>query len=289
MGPYGPLHHMQNNIGSIEDFVTLWNQDNLVLPENTHVLPAKQAYRLRPSSLGKSGYITAFYRLLNQFGKPHEAVNNARYYGVREDRFKMGHEAEARIVAVMREVGLAIDVSVPVDMTIAGYPIKGTADIVLGDMVLDVKTMTSSMYGGTYVPSTYRTQLGLYAKALRCTSAAILKFSKDTSELRVCPMDISGTYERVEYILGAIAVMDGLGDLEERIEYVFNVFEVTPPKPQVRLGKPTGRSLTPGDLHMDPLVRDILYRSEVSDGTRYITETYNVEKIARNIRNTYSE
>ena len=274
---------------NLGDFVSWWNTDAVPLTDNTHILPAKQQYRLRPSSLGKSAYITAFYRLLNQYGKPHEAINNKRFYGIREDRFKVGHETEARIVSVMREAGLTLDSSVPCELTICGYTITGTADLVIDDTVIDVKTMTSSMYTGSFVPSTYRTQLGLYAKALKCSGTMLLKYNKDTSELQLLPVDTTGVYERVELVLGMIQVMDNLGNLEEKIEFIFNAFEVTPPKPQIRLGKPTGKSLTPSDLHMDPLIRDILYQNSVVDGVRYITHSNSVQQIAENIQNTYSE
>lgn len=274
---------------NLGDFVSQWNTDAVPLTDNTHILPAKQQYRLRPSSLGKSAYTTAFYRLLNQYGKPHEAINNKRFYGIREDRFKVGHETEARIVAVMREAGLTLDNSVPCELTICGYTVTGTADLVIDDTVIDVKTMTSSMYTGSFVPSTYRTQLGLYAKALKCSGTMLLKYNKDTSELQLLPVDTTGVYERIEIVLGTIQVMDNLSNLEEKIEFIFNAFEVVPPKPQIRLGKPTGKLLTPSDLHMDPLIRDILYQSSVVDGVRYITRTYSVEQIAENIQNTYSE
>jgi hypothetical protein len=270
-------------IHTLDQFVTQWADDTLELPVNqdSNLTPAKQEYRLRPSRLGCAAYITAFEYLLWLWGYPTVAEDN-QYYGRRQDIFTTGHEVEARLVNVMRQCGLMFETQVPVTFTLAKQVIEGTSDMVINDTVVDIKTASASNYKrliSGYNDLTYRTQLALYAYGLGLDDVGLLLYNKDTSELHYKPIRLTNEIDRVHYILELLTEMKGISSLAECIDFIIENFEITLPPCQMRNKESTGRYLVPPDLMYNPVVRDLLHKTEVIAGTRYVTYSYSKQEV----------
>lgn len=274
----------------LQSFVTLWQENAIPLPNNNYTEPSTQPYRLRPSRLGRPAYVTAIDHLIHLHGNKHVAVDNAEYYGRMQDIFRTGHDVEARIVEVMRSAGMqGIEYQVPNSFTMHGYVIEGTADLVIDDTVIDIKTASASNFKrllSGYNDLTYRTQLALYAHALGLKRVALLLYNKDTSELQLKYINLTNELERVSSILSELRTMESM-TLDDAFNHVFDVFEVSDPVPQMRNKVPTGRMLLPPELYYEYKTCDVLWRTEYRDGTRYITMAN--EDPIKTITERYSE
>jgi hypothetical protein len=205
------------------------------------------------------------------------------------DIFKTGHEVEQRIVNVMRDSGMVgYEYQVPCSFEMHGYTIEGTADLVIDNVVVDIKTASTSNYKRLltgYNDLTYRTQLALYAHALGLTEAALLLYNKDTSELTYKPIRLTDELDRVSDILMELRLIEPM-TLDDAFEHVFNTFLVSEPPNQMRNKQPTGMMLVPPELRYEPTVCNVLWQTEWIDGTRYVTGA-NPDPI-ETIRNSYT-
>jgi hypothetical protein len=262
---------------SLHDFVDQWASNTILLPANDYDTPSQQPYRLRPSRLGRPAYVTALEHLVHLHGNNHQAVDNTEYYGRNSDIFRTGHDVEARIVEVMRSANVeTFDYQVPTSFELHGYTIEGTADIVLGDTVIDVKTASASNFKrllSGYNDLTYRTQLALYAHGLNLPRAALLLYNKDNSELQLKYITLTDEVARVTNILGELKLLEEM-TLENAYEYIQETFIITEPPSQMRAKVPTGKYLVPSELWYSPVVCNILWSTEYgSDGVRYVTSS----------------
>lgn len=260
---------------TLQDFVTHWASNDILLPANNYTEPNKQPYRLRPSRLGRPAYITAIEHLIHLHGTPHKGIDNTEYYGRLQDIFRTGHDVEARIVEVMRSANVeSFDYQVPTAFELCGYTVEGTADIILGDTVIDVKTASASNFKRLltgYNDLTYRTQLALYAHGLNLSKAALLLYNKDTSELQLKYINLTDEVARVTHILNELRLLEEM-TLENAYEYIEQTFVLTEPPSQMRNKQPTGKYLVPGELRYETAVCDVLWKTEHGiDGTRYVT------------------
>lgn len=280
-------------IDNIAEFVTHWSDDSITLHSGNDtktITPAKQEYRLRPSRLGGAGYITAYEYLLWLKGY-RELDNTTMYYGRRQDIFTTGHEVESRLVNIMRQAGMVFETQVPVEFTLSEQVIQGTADMVIDDTVVDIKTASNSNFKRLltgYGDLTYRTQLGLYAHGLGLRQVGLLIYNKDTSELAWRPITLTNEVERVATIITEINKMRGM-TTKEAVVFINDTFSVTPPPDQMRQKAPTGKYLVPRELGFNHAMRDLLYNSEVVDGTRYITYEYSQDELAERIEQLCSQ
>jgi len=265
---------------TLEQFVQQWTTNSIPL----RVLdPAKkeqttaQAFRLRPSRLGRMAYITAIEYLINL----HATVPYTRedddslFYGRMRDIFRTGHDVEARIIEVMRSAGITgFEYQVPTTMELAGFTVEGTADLVIDDTVIDIKTASASNYKRLitgYNDLTYRTQLALYAHGLGLDKAALLLYNKDTSELHLKYIQLRDELPRVLKLLELLTPLKEM-TLDDGYGYIHDTFEVSEPVCQVRNKQTTGRLLVPAELRYEYIVRDVIWTTELgTDGTRYIT------------------
>lgn len=254
-------------------FTTHWANNSIRLPDNNHESPSQQPYRLRPSRLGRHAYITGIEHLIHLHGNPHAAIDNSNFYGRMQDIFRTGHDVEARIVEVMRSAGMNhLDYQVPMSLEMHGYTIEGTADLVIDDTVIDIKTASASNYKrliSGYDDLTYRTQLALYHHALGVSNAGLLLYNKDTSEITYKNIILSTELERVSMILNVLRNMEDM-TLEEGWDYMWESFEVTEPPQQMRDRKPTGKLLVPRELHYNDTVARVLWETDYHNGTRVI-------------------
>lgn len=284
------LPHNQGHdamIDTIEQFTTNWANDNILLTaaKPSTITPLKQEYRLRPSRLGGPGYITAYEYLL-WLNSYRELDDGLSYYGRRQDIFTTGHEVEARLVNIMRQAGLVFETQVPVEFNLGGQSIQGTADMVLNDTVVDIKTASNSNFKRLltgYGDITYRTQLALYAHGLQLDKVGLLIYNKDTSELAWRPIQLTNEVERVSDIITALT---GVVDkpIKEAIEYINETFSITEPPDQMRQKIPTGKYLVPRELGFNHTIRDLLYETQVgSDGTRYVTYVYDHDELTERV------
>lgn len=259
---------------SLQDFVTQWASNDIRLPDNEHTSPSRQEYRLRPSRLGRTAYITAIEHLVHKHGLQHQAVNNVEVYGRTQDIFRTGHDVESRIIQIMRAANLeSFEYQVPTSFDLHGYTIEGTADLVIGDTVIDVKTASASNFKrllSGYNDLTYRTQLALYAHGLGLSNVSLLLYNKDTSELALRPIALTTEFSRVNGILAMLREMEDM-TLEDSWLYVTNEFNITTPPNQMRDKSPTGKLLVPPDLWYETVVRNVLWETEKINGTVYVT------------------
>jgi hypothetical protein len=205
-----------------------------------------------------------------------------------QDIFATGHSVEARLVQVMRSAGVQLEYQVPTSFELSGYTIEGTADVIYDDIVIDIKTASASNFkrlSGDYDTLQYRTQLALYAHGLGLKRVALLLYNKDTSELVLKPLQLTSELDRVRTILTELGYIEAM-TLDDAYEYVYNTFLIPEPPNQMRQKVPTGLLLTPPELRYEPTVRDVIYTSEVRDGTRYITG-HNEDPVGT-IRNSYT-
>jgi hypothetical protein len=274
----------------LQSFVTQWADTTIPLPSHNYTEPSKQPYRLRPSRLGRPAYVTVIDHLIHLHGNKHAAVDNTEYYGRVQDIFRTGHDVEARLVEVMRSSGIqGIEYQVPTAFDMHGYTIEGTADVVLDDTVIDIKTASASNFKrllSGYNDLTYRTQLALYAHGMGLKRVALLLYNKDTSELQLKYIPLTNELERVRTILCELRKMETL-NLEDALTQLFDMFSVSDPVLQMRNKVPTGRYLLPPELYYEAKTCDVLWRTEYIDGTRYITDIN--EDPAKTIRERYSE
>lgn len=259
---------------TLQQFVNNWSTNSIVLPPANHTSPSQQPYRLRPSRLGRAGYITALEYLVHLHGNTHQAIDNTEYYGRMQDIFRTGHDVESRIIDVMRSASVEhFEYQVPTTFEMGGFTIEGTADLVIDDTVVDIKTASASNFKrllSGYNDLTYRTQLALYAHGLNIPKVALLLYNKDTSELQLKYINLTTELDRVRNILTELNHLESM-KLEEAFEYVYNIFEVTTPPNQKKDKQSTGKYLVPPELYYETIVRDILWTTETRDGTRYIT------------------
>jgi hypothetical protein len=222
-------------------------------------------------------YITAIEYLINL----HATVpyiredDDSLRYGRMHDIFRTGHDVEARIVEIMRTSGITqFDYQVPTTMRLAGFTVEGTADLVIDDTVIDIKTASASNYKrliSGYNDLTYRTQLALYAHGLGLDKAGLLLYNKDTSELHLRYITLRDELPRVVNILEQLTPLSKM-TLDEGYEFIHDTFMVSEPVCQVRNKQTTGKLLVPAELRYEPVVCDILWTTEYgTDGTRYIT------------------
>lgn len=273
---------------TLEQFVRDWGNNTITLPPANHTTPSQQPYRLRPSRLGRHGYITAVEYLIHLHGQSHKGIDNTEYYGRVQDIFRTGHDVEARIIEVMRSANVEpFEYQVPTSFEMCGFTIEGTADLVINDTVVDIKTASASNHKRLltgYNDQTYRTQLALYAHGLGLSKTALLLYNKDNSDLQLKYINLTTELDRVRNILTELNHLKTM-TLEDAFEYVYNVFEVTSPPSQKRDKQATGQYLVPSELYYEPVVRDVLWNTEVRDGVRYVT-TENPDPLTT-IRNSF--
>jgi hypothetical protein len=275
----------------LQTFTTQWATDSIALPESnhTHLRPAKQEYRLRPSRLGVHAYITAYEYLLHLHFKDAPVCNEPTVYGRRQDIFTTGHEVEARLVNLMRAVGMHFESQVPTTFVLEGFTIEGTADMLIDDTVVDIKTASSSNFKrllSGYNDLTYRTQLALYAHGLQVDNVGLLLYNKDTSELAWKPIQLTLELQRVKdilHLLNSLRKEYEVHGLPQAVEYVIDNFTEPVPVAQMSNKVPTGKYLVPKELMFNPLVRDLLMHTEEVDGTRYVTYMCSTDEIVDNI------
>ena len=259
---------------SLQDFVTNWITNSIQLPDNNYTQPSRQEYRLRPSRLGRTAYITAIEHLIHKHGLQHQAINNVEMYGRTQDIFRTGHDVEARIIEVMRAANVEpFEYQVPTSFNLHDYTIEGTADLVIGDTVVDIKTASASNYKRLqqgYNDLTYRTQLALYAHGLGLSKVALLLYNKDTSEVALRYISLTNEFSRVEGILAMLREMEDL-TLEDAWQYIVDNFTITPPPNQMRAKESTGKLLVPPDLWYEPTVRGVLWQVDTYNGTTVVT------------------
>ena len=252
-------------------FVDRWNDNLLEVTAKLPETPKPQGYRLRPSRLGRPAYIQAIEHLCYIHGN----VVDSDYVtlGRKQDIFDVGHATELRIIDTLRSVGVTdFSYQVPVEFELCGYTIEGTADLIMDETVIDIKTASNSNYARLakgYSDLTYRTQLACYAHGLGLTQTALLLYNKDNSELYYKAVDVSGLMERVGNILYSLKVLEDL-TLENAWEYILETMEIPEPVPQMRDKQPTGKYLVPKELQWAPTVRDVLFNTELNNGTRYV-------------------
>ena len=270
------------------DFADNWNVDAIVLPDNHYTKPSKQEYRLRPSRLGRPAYVTGIEHLIHLYGKDHEAVDNTEFYGRRQDIFRTGHDKEALIVEMLRATNIIHDYQVPTTFTLHGYIIEGTADLVIDNTVVDIKTASAGNYKRLltgYNTLTYRTQLALYAHALGLSSTALFLYNKDTSEVTYQTINLTTEVTRVSDILENLRIMEELPSLEQAWLYLEDTFLIPTPPSQMRNKQATGQVLLPPELRYEPNVLNVLWETEYRNGTTFITSS--VDDPCDVIRNTH--
>jgi hypothetical protein len=280
MIPYGTLYavylfHMKSQL---QMFTDEWATDSIVLRSslvdkerpNTQ---QQQGYRLRPSRLGRAAYITAIEHLIHLHGTDSSDQCTIETYGRRQDIFRTGHDVEARIIEVMRDAGITLEYQIPTMFELGGYIIEGTADCVVDNVVIDIKTASGSNFKrliSGYNDETYRTQLALYAYGLGLNDVALLLYNKDTSELYYKPLQLTTEVARVVTILESLKQLECL-PLKDAYNLMLDTFKIPEPPNQMKDKKPTGRYLVPQELMFTPYVRDVLFNTEVIGGTRYVT------------------
>jgi hypothetical protein len=277
---------------NLHTFTTQWATDSIVLPESNHnnLRPVKQEYRLRPSRLGVHAYITAYEYLLHLHFKDAPVCNEPTVYGRRQDIFTTGHEVESRLVNLMRTVGMQFDAQVPTTFELEGFTIEGTADMLIDDTVVDIKTASGSNFKrllSGYNDLTYRTQLALYAHGLQVDKVGLLLYNKDTSELAWKPVQLTTELQRVRdilHLLNKLREEYELHGLLNAVDYIINTFTEPTPVTQMSKKVPTGKYLVPQELMFNPLVRDLLMHTEEVDGTRYVTYMCSIDEIVDNIK-----
>jgi hypothetical protein len=223
-------------------------------------------------------YITAIEYLINLHATvpyTREDDNELNYYGRMRDIFRTGHDVEARIIEVMRSAGITgFEYQVPTTMQLAGFTVEGTADLVIDNIVIDVKTASASNYKRLitgYNDLVYRTQLALYAHGLGLDKAGLLLYNKDTSELHLKYIPLRDELPRVVSILEQLTPLNKM-TLDEGYDHIWDTFTVTDPVCQMRNKQTTGKLLVPAELRYEPVVCDVLWTTEYgADGTRYIT------------------
>ena len=252
-------------------FVDRWNDNLLEVAAKLPETPKPQGYRLRPSRLGRPAYIQAIEHLCYLHGNIVDS--DSVMLGRKQDIFDVGHATEERIINTLRSVGITdFSYQLPVSFELAGYIIEGTADLVIDETVVDIKTASNSNFTRLikgYADLTYRTQLACYAHGLGLTQTALLLYNKDNSELYYKAVDVSGLMERVSNILGSLKVLEDL-TLENAWEYILETMEIPEPVQQMRDKQHTGKYLVPKELQWAPTVRDVLFHTEVYNGTRYV-------------------
>ena len=222
-------------------FVDRWNDNLLEVAAKLPDTPKPQGYRLRPSRLGRPAYIQAIEHLCYLHGN----IVDSDYttLGRKQDVFDVGHATELRIIDTLRSVGVTdFSYQLPVTFELAGYTVEGTADLVIDETVVDIKTASNSNYTRLikgYGDLTYRTQLACYAYGLGLTQTALLLYNKDNSELYYKAVDTSGLMERVGNILHSLKVIESMG-IDEAWQYINDVMEIPEPVPQMRDKQHTG-------------------------------------------------
>lgn len=272
------------------DFATNWNINNIKLPDNHYDKPSKQDYRLRPSRLGRIAYVTAVEHLIHLYGRDHEAIDNTEFYGRQSDIFRTGHDKEALIVEMLRATNIVHDYQVPCSFVLHGYVIEGTADLVVEDTVVDIKTASASNYKRLltgYNTLTYRTQLALYAHGLGLTSTALFLYNKDTSEVTYQYIQLTNELARVTLILEGLRQLEECPSLEEAWTGLEDLFLIPAPPAQMRNKQATGQLLVPAELRYEPNVLNVLWNTEHRNGTTYITG--GSQDACERIRNTYKQ
>lgn len=261
----------------LEQFTEQWSTNSIPLLHRDSTSTQQQEFRLRPSRLGRMAYITAIEYLI----RIHATVpysnedNESMYYGRMHDIFRTGHDVEARIIEIMRSAGLTnFEYQVPTSMELSGFVIEGTADLVIDDTVVDIKTASASNYKrliSGYNDLTYRTQLALYAHGLGLERTALLLYNKDTSEIHYKYITLDKELQRVTDILELLRPLKNT-TLEWGYDYIWDVFEIPSPPYQMRNKQSTGKLLVPAELRYEPTVCDVLWTTEYgTDGTRYVT------------------
>jgi hypothetical protein len=271
------------------DFAYNWSVNRIKLPDNHYDVPSKQAYRLRPSRLGRLAYVTAVEHLVHLYGMENTVIDNTEYYGRQSDIFRTGHDKEALIVQTMRATGITLDYQVPCTFNLHGYVIEGTADLVVDDTVVDIKTASASNYKRLltgYNTLTYRTQLALYAHALHLESTALFLYNKDTSEVTYQRINLTTEFNRVSDILLHLRTMEELPSLEQAWSYLVEHFLIPEPPSQMRNKTATGILLLPPELRYEPNVLNVLWETDYGPSdTVHVTGV--VADPCTRIRNTY--
>lgn len=262
---------------SLSTFVQQWNSDTLsgfnpAIPDPDQVLFSvpQAAHQLRPSSLGQMAFITAMeYVICGYVNKVKRSPDMTTKYGRVTDLLNVGHITEDRITHVMRHNGYDIQTQVPCTYTSEFVgDIKGTADLVINDTVVDVKTARASnvkrlVDGGG--GQKYITQLAIYAEALKLKDASLLVYNKDTSELTLIDVPreaLRSAVRRVDAILEQCTHFDTVSTLEAKLHKVYDMCEDPKPVPQMYKKERTGRYLVPQELYYQDWLVDILYDTE---------------------------
>lgn len=123
-------------------------------------------------------------------------------------RLATGNLLEAYVVMLLRASGLPIDdVQIPATVELAGAHIKGTADIIIGGTVYDIKTASNFSYGkfadGFHAvydsdPFGYVAQGYLYAKGLNKKFGGWIVVNKNTGDICVCAVPHDDTKYKKE-------------------------------------------------------------------------------------------
>ena len=146
------------------------------------------AFRIRLSSVGKP----LCQLILEKQGQEKIKAEPMR----NPMRLMVGDMLEAYIVALIRASELpVVDVQIPVKLSLAGQDISGTADIIIGDTVYDIKTASdfsfSKFKSGFHSivdndPFGYVAQGYCYAAALNLKFGGWIVLNKNSGDICVC-------------------------------------------------------------------------------------------------------
>jgi hypothetical protein len=163
---------------------------------------------IRPSN----AYKPAIAHVLQKFGYCHsdERIKWNRAYAP-----FIGHVTEALVVLLLTEANVPFTRGT--SMSILGGAMSGTADIIIDDLVIDIKSMNGTYFRKfTDAPDDergYITQLHLYANALGTHNMGVLALCKDYPSISFMPLGyssecIDSVKRRVDMINAATSVSD---------------------------------------------------------------------------------
>lgn len=155
--------------------------------------------------------------------------------------FFTGHLWEAILIDALKSYGVPIH-SEQQEVYYAGFP--GHIDAMVGDSVLEIKTMSDSPYNRFLIEPrskvNYVYQLGCYSHCMKADKAGWLILNKQTFEIAYVPYDMDALdfiLESVEKKSQCLSCVNTINDLQS--------VEVVEPRKEIFQKKETGRSLIP--------------------------------------------
>lgn len=235
------------NTGILETKVSILSKVNSVigLEESGHQRP-----QISVSSLGKP-MIELALRKLGYFPSKTTALP-VKLSVI----FDFGHWFERYLICLMEEYGIFVK---GYQQEVEFFGLTGHIDFYLGDVVVDVKTMSDDNFKKfTQRPHDglgYVTQLSVYASALGKKGAWLI-FNKGTNQLAYVTLPDDIKEQTVVTAEEKLTNLNAINSLED-IAYE----EVPSPQPEVYKRQQTGRFLIPPSMHHNPYM-NCLYRLE---------------------------